>query len=214
VAGPDGGGVGQLEQHLGQAVVQLRGAAGLEVGAATAVDQQRVAGEDMLAPHKTHAARGVARRVQGADCSAPKVSVIAIRQLHRGSADAAALPVRRFWHPSQLCQLAGAGDVVGMGVGFQRPDQLQAVFAQHLQVTLQLGVHRVDDDRLAAGWVKQHIGVGAGSGVKQLDRCHGVWCPGWRWMCSPRRAHSCNVNRNPRVGPRGNAWGDHVKIAD
>ena len=172
VAGPDGGGIGQGKQHLGQAAVQLARAAGLEVGATATIDEQGVAGEDVVAPDITHAARGVTRGVQGLQGLPAKRQRVAVLQLHARGADAAALRRGRAG-TGQFGQLAGAGDVVGVGVGFHGPDQLQAVLAQNGQVALDLLVHRVDDERVARDLVKQHIGVGAGSGVKQLDRFHG-----------------------------------------
>ena len=172
VAWPHRGGVGQGKQNLGQASVHVGGAARLKVGATATVDQQGVAGEHMVAPQKTHAAGGVARGVQRGEALVAKTQGVAVLQLHTRGANATAR-WRCGARASELGQVGRAGDVVGVGVGFDGPDQLQAVFAQGGQVALDLGVHRIDDHRLAAGLVKQHIGVGAGFGVEQLDRFHG-----------------------------------------
>ncbi len=181
VAGPDRGAVGQREQDLGQAAVQVFGAARLEVAAAAAVDEQGVAREHVvLVPHRpqvTHAAGGVARRVQGTDVLLAKHQLVAVLQLHRRGGDATPCGRRRFG-TCEFGQLAGAGDVVGVGVGFHRPGQLQAVVFQAGQIALDLLVHRVDDQRLARGGIEQHVGVGAGSGVEQLNGFHGRFLTG------------------------------------
>jgi hypothetical protein len=65
--------VGQAEEFLRQAVEQRARIAGLEIGAAAAVDQQRIAGEDAahhaigggLLPQIAHAAGGMPGRVDG-----------------------------------------------------------------------------------------------------------------------------------------------------
>ena len=67
-----------------------------------------------------------------------------------------------------------AGDVVGMGMGFHGPQQLQDVLAQGCEVTFDLIVNRVDDQRITGVFVEKHIGVGAGRGVEQLNRLHGL----------------------------------------
>ncbi len=72
-----------------------------------------------------------------------------------------------------LGQQAGARDVVGMGMGLDRPQQPEPVLAQHGQIALELAVDRIDDQRLAAGFIEQQIGVGAGIGIEELDRLHG-----------------------------------------
>jgi len=48
-----------------------------------------------------------------------------------------------------LGQLGCAGDVVSVGMGFKRPAQLQAVFLEHMQITLELLIHRVNDQGFA-----------------------------------------------------------------
>ena len=171
---PDGGGVGQGEQHLRQAAIQGLGAAGLKVGATAAVDQQGIAGKDMVAPQKAHAACGVAGRVQGGDLFLAEAQNIAMLKLHGGGVDAASTGGCSAG-ADQFRQLTGAGDVIGMGMGLHRPEQLQPMLAQHGQVALDLLVHRVDDERLPRGFVKQQVGVGAGAGVEQLQGVHLVF---------------------------------------
>ena len=131
----------------------------------------------MVAPDKTHAARRVAGSVQGPNLLGTKAQGVAVLELHRSGADAATRRCRGSG-AGQLGQLPGAGDVVGVGMGFQRPHQFQAVVAQHLQVAFKLRVHRVDDDGFPCGSVKQHVGVTAGGSVEELNRLHGMWQSG------------------------------------
>ena len=156
--------VGQGEQDLGEAAVECCGAARLEIGAATTVDEQGVTGEGVHRigglPHKAHAAGGVARRVQGLQGVSAKTQARAVAELHRSGANATALG-RSGLGACQLGELARAGDVIGVGVRFHRPHQLQAMFTQDRQIALDLLVDRVDDQGLSAVLIKQHIGVGA-----------------------------------------------------
>jgi len=182
-------------------VVQVNRAAGLEIGATTAVDQQRVAGKHMVAPDKAHAAGGVAGGVQRADVFRAKAQGVAVLEQHRCRADATGRWCGGFG-TGQFGELSGAGDVVGVSVGFQRPHQLQTIVAQHLQVACDLGVHRINDDRLAADRVKHHIGVGGGCGVKKLDGFHGVLyrvCMGLQQITSGCSGRS-NIPCASRVG--------------
>jgi hypothetical protein len=125
----------------------------------------------MVAPDQAHAAGGVARRVQGAQHLAAETEGVAMRQLHARCADVAAHGGRRFG-ARQFGQLAGTGDVVCVRVGLHRPDQCQAVLAQHGEVALDLVIDRIDDQGVAGGLVEQHVREGAGRGVEELDRFH------------------------------------------
>ena len=169
---PDGGVVGQRKQHFGQAAVKRVCVARLEVGAAAAVDEQRVAGKHMAAPQVRHAARRVAWCVQRAQLLTAKVQRVAVLELH-GSGTDATVGRRRGARARVLGQQAGAGDVVGVGVRFQRPAQRQAVRLQNRQVAFQLRIHRVDEQRFARDRVVQQIGVGAGGRVEELQGNHG-----------------------------------------
>ena len=46
------------------------------------------------------------------------------------------------------------------------------MLAQYGQISLDLLVHRVDDECLPRGFVKQQVGVGAGGGIEQLQGVH------------------------------------------
>ena len=99
---PNVGVTGQVEQNLGDAAVQVGAAARLKVGAATAVDEQCVASEDVpclrcavvalcALPHVAHAARRVARGVQRTNLLAAKAQCVSVFELNRSRGDAAAI---------------------------------------------------------------------------------------------------------------------------
>ncbi|RYI32765.1 MAG: DUF5009 domain-containing protein [Acetobacteraceae bacterium] len=175
--GPDDGVVGQREQHIGDALIQRGRIARLEVGAAAAVDEQGVAGENVpvfaAGPEVAHAASGVARRVQRAQLLAAKGQHLSVLQLGRHRADATAGRRCRL-RAGVLDQLARTGDVVGMVVRLDGPHQPQAVLAKRFQVAFDLLVHRIDDERLAALRIEQDVGEGAGCGIEKLDGVHGL----------------------------------------
>ena len=185
VARPHGGLGRQLEQDLRQAVVHRLRAARLKVGAPAAIDQQGVAGKNVFAPQVAHAACGVAGRVQGCELLGAKRHRVTVLQLPACRTNAAGGRHGRFG-PGVLDQLPGAGDVVGVGVGFKRPNQLKSMRLQHGQVALNLRVHRVDDHGFFARGVDQHIGVRAGGWVKQLNGQH-VDSWGMAAQCAWRR---------------------------
>ena len=134
VARPDGGVVRQGEQLLRDAAIKRVSTAGLKIGAATTIDEQGVAGEHVYRraraavaalgrpPDKTHAAFGVAGRVQYRNVFAAKRQMVAVLKLHQRRGDAAARRGSRFG-PGVFGQLPGAGDVVGVGMGLDRPGE-------------------------------------------------------------------------------------------
>jgi hypothetical protein len=60
--------------------------------------------------------------------------------------------------------------VVGVHVGVEAGDQLDAQFTDQGQVAAVLLEHRIDQQALAAGGIGQQIGERAGLGVKQLAK--------------------------------------------
>ncbi|MNE20894.1 hypothetical protein D3C80_1140370 [compost metagenome] len=79
----------------------------------------------------------------------------------------------------------GAGQVVGVGVGFQHPLQLQATLAHGLQHPVYragrgarrrriIVQHRVDDGRGARGGIRHQIGHGVGRGIEEADNVRPV----------------------------------------
>jgi hypothetical protein len=99
---------------------------------------------------------------------------VAVFQLYGRRLDAATRRCRRL--RTRVLQERGcAGDVVGVGMGFDDVAQLDLVLGQHSEVTGELCVDGVDDDGFSALRVNQQIGEGAGGGVKQLN---GTGCEG------------------------------------
>jgi hypothetical protein len=109
--------------------------------------------------------------MQGANLFVAKRQSVTVIKLHRRGGDATP-SWRAGFGTRQLSQLSGAGDVIRMGMGFKCPYQLELVCAQHVQVTLKLRVHGINDHRVTRGVVKQYVGVGAGSRVKKLNGVH------------------------------------------
>jgi len=96
---------------------------------------------------------------------------MAIPKLHRSRRDAATLRSCSL-RTRVLDQLGGTRDVVGMGMGFHAPPECEPVFPEHLEVALDLLIHRVDDECFATALVEKHIGICAGGGVKKLKGVH------------------------------------------
>ena len=121
MAWPHGGVLGQLVQNFGQAVVHGLCTARLKIGAATAIDQQGIAREDMRGlwgrQVKTHAASGVARCVQCLQSKTAKGQHLPIHQLNRCSADVTAFRGCSF-NAKVLGQQTCAGNVIGVGMRF------------------------------------------------------------------------------------------------
>jgi hypothetical protein len=171
----------QAEELLGEAVEQRAGVAGLEIGAPAAVDQQRITGEDAahhavrrgFLPEVAHAAGGVAGGVDRAKHLLAEADGVTVDQLFQRRLDVAA--GRRGGVGASLQgELPGGGDVVGVRVGLDNPDQPRASLAQQRQVTRVLPVHRIDQQRLTRLGVDQQVGEGGRSLVEQLmEGLHG-----------------------------------------
>ena len=58
--------------------------------------------------------------------------------------------------------------MVGVAVGVQGRDELQAQFIDQCTIAQVLLEHRVDDHRLPRGGTPQQVGVGRRSGIEQL----------------------------------------------
>lgn len=92
--------------------------------------QQGVAGEHMglgaLLPDKTHAARRYGQGCAGREAAGCKYQHVTISQLSTGGADAAGGRGGGFG-TGMFGQQTSAGDVVGVGMSFNRPNQLQPI---------------------------------------------------------------------------------------
>ena len=166
--------VGQAEQLLDHRMVERMRVALLKVAAPAAANQQRVAGEHhrLITQHIAHAAVGVAGR--GAGFQLDAVDAEALAGLQR-QVDVLGVDHRRRGNLAAgfLLQQPGGGDVVGVGVGVDHQFQRQAQLLQQRQVAGALLEHRVDQQGLAAGRVRQQVGIGRGSSIEQLTKEHG-----------------------------------------
>ena len=90
-------------------------------------------------------------RTEGDTIAVHQPLVQPLRAAGRGAEDAAA---------QALFEQPGAGDMVGVHMGFERGGECQAEFAQQRDVALHMLEHRVDQHSLAAGGVGQQVGVG------------------------------------------------------
>ena len=61
-----------------------------------------------------------------------------------------------------------ARDMVGVGMGIQAGDKVNAKLSQESQITLMALEHRVDQHTLGRGHIHQEVGEGAGLGIEQL----------------------------------------------
>ena len=144
-------GLGQREDARPHRAVERARVALLEVGAARAADHDAVAGEGhaLVVEHVGDAAVGVAGRGAHFQRAAAELDAVAVAELAvdaRGAGrgregDAAA---------ELLLQQPGAGHVVGMDVGVERPQQLQPELADQRRVAADLLEHRVDQHALRA----------------------------------------------------------------
>ena len=105
--------VGQLQQPVEDRIVLRARIAVLEIGAAGAADQQRVAGENPVAHQEAVGIVGVAGRVEHVEREAFDRELVAVGEPHRDDVDLALLA-----HDgdamSAVAQRAEAGDVIGM----------------------------------------------------------------------------------------------------
>ena len=164
--------VGQFQQPAEDGFVLRPGAAVLEVGAAGAADQQRIAGEDAVAHQIAVGIVGMAGRVHHVETETLDHHLVAVGDPHRHHVGFALLA-----HDGDamgaVAQLAQSGDVVGVQMGIDRLDQPQVELPEQLAVAVDLLQHRIEDQRLAAGAAGQQIAVGPGNTVEQLAKDHG-----------------------------------------
>ncbi len=112
--------VGQPQQLAEHRLVLRARVAVLEVGAAGAADQQRVAGEDAVAHHEAVGVVGVAGRVQHVHADAFDLKLVAFGKPHRHHVGLGVLAHHRD-AMGAVAQRAEAGDVVGMQMGVDAP---------------------------------------------------------------------------------------------
>ena len=143
-------GLGQREDARAHRAVERARVALLEVGAARAADQHAVAGEGhaLVVEHVGDAAVGVAGRRPHLERAAAEGHAVAVWQQPIGARGAARLGERDL-AAEPLLQQPGAGHVVGMDMGLERPQQLEPELVDQGGVAPHLLEHRIDQHRLA-----------------------------------------------------------------
>ena len=143
----------------------------LEIGAAAAAHHQAIAGKRHAAvvEHIGQAAIGMARGLAHQQIAAAKGDDVVLHQIAVG-ARRTALGGQRDTASGPLLQQPRAGHMVGMDMGFERVDELQAELGDQRRVAPDLLEHRVDDDRGPARAVAEQIGVGRGWRVEELPK--------------------------------------------
>ena len=143
----------------------------LEIGAAGAADQERVAGEDAVAHQVTIGIVGVAGRVHDVEAEALDHHLVAVSDPHRHHIGLALLA-----HDGDalgaVAEFAEARDVIGVQVGIDRLHQPQIQLPEQLAVAIGLFQHRIEDQRLAAGPAGEQVAVGARDAVEELTKDH------------------------------------------
>lgn len=162
---------GQGEQLFAHAAVERGRVAVLEVGAPTAVDQQRVAGKYALADAIGVVPVGVARREQRVDADAAELEGLTLFQPRVDAGEIVERRVRDAAASLRL-ELACRGEVIGVDMGVERIDQLQAELVEFLEVALPGRQHWVDQHRLAGLLAAEQVGIGAGHRFEELPKNH------------------------------------------
>ena len=182
--------LGQREDARADRAIEGARIALLEVGAAGAADQQAIAGEGhaLIVEHIGDAARGVAGRRPDLERPLAELDAVAVlqqpvgprRARRRRQRDATTQP---------LVQEPGAGHMVGVDVGIQRPDQRETELADQRRVAPRLLEYRIDQQRLFRDAAAEQIGVGRRGRIEELAEHEHRPSPlrPARWLCRGRR---------------------------
>ena len=154
-----------------QALVLGAGIAVLEIGAAGAADEQRVAGEHAIAEMEAVGIVGVAGRVEHVEAHALDAEPVAVGNPHRHDVDLALLAHDRD-AARAVAQRAQAGDVVGVQMRVDRLHELKIELLHQLEVAVDLLQHGIDDERFAAPTAGEDVAIGARDAVEQLPEDH------------------------------------------
>ncbi len=161
--------LGQGEDARPHGAIQSARVALLEIGAARAADHDAVAGEGhaLVIEHVGNAAAGMAGRGADLERTAAKLDTLAVGQQAIGARGARC---RREGDAAAelLLEQPGAGHMVGMDMGVERPFELQAEFADQRGVTADLLEHRIDQQRLARRRAAQQVGVSRRGRIEEL----------------------------------------------
>ena len=151
--------------------VLLARVAVLEIGAAGAADQQRVAGEHAIAHQVAVGIVGVAGRIEHVQREPLDRQFLALREPHRDDVGLGLL-THHGDAVRAVAQRAEPGDVIGMEMRVDRFHELEVELADELEIAVDLLQDGIDDQRLAAASAGEQIGVGAGYAVEQLAEDH------------------------------------------
>ena len=155
----------QFQQPAEDRFILRPRAAVLEIGAAGAADQKRIAGKYPIAHQIAVGIIGMAGRVHHVETEALDRHSVAVADPHRHHVGLAL-----FAHDGDavgaVAQLAEPGDVVGVQMGVHGLDQPEIQFAQQLAIAIDFLQHRIEDQRLAAGAAGQQIAIGSGDAVE------------------------------------------------
>ena len=146
------------------AVVEVRRAAGLKIGAAAGFDQQSIASEQELLYRRVDEVGVVVVRVSGREQRMQRHRPHAERlSLLHADVGAGQIEHLGVGDPAlrALLEPARAGEVIGMDVGLQRRHQGQSHVLEHLQVAFRGIQHGIDEDCLPRLLAADEIGVGA-----------------------------------------------------
>ena len=132
----------------------------LEICAAGAANQQRIAGEDAVGHHEGVGVVGVPGRVDDIEADAFDFDPVAVGHAHRDDVGLGLL-AHHGDAARAVAQRAEPGDVVGVEMGVDGLDQAQIELIEELDVAIDLFQHRIDDQRLAPRPTRDEIAVGA-----------------------------------------------------
>jgi hypothetical protein len=144
----------------------------LEIGAAGAADQQRVAGKHPVRHDEAVGIVGVAGCVDHVERQPLDGELLAVGKPHRHHVGLGLL-AHHGDAMGLVAERAQAGDVVGVHVGVDRLDELEVELPHQRKIAVDLLQDRIDDQRLAAAAAGEQIRIGAGRLVEQLAEDHG-----------------------------------------
>ena len=152
--------IGQREDLLAHAAIEHARIAALEVGAATAADEERIARERhrAIVDHVGDAAIRVAGGGPGLDVALSELNLFARFDIAIG-ADSAAGAGQDDAAAELLAQQPRAGDMIGVHVSLEGPGELEAELVDERGVAPRLLEHRVDQQRLTRRGVGEKIRV-------------------------------------------------------
>ena len=153
--------------------IEPAGIAALEIGTPAAADQQAIAGErhSFAVEEVGQAARGMPRRRPDRQIALAERDLVAVVE-KTVRAFRAAFSRQRDLTAETMTQQPGPRDVIGVNMGLQGIDQLEAEFSQQGRVAAHLFVDRVDQNRLARAAVSQQVRIGRGLRIEELAKKH------------------------------------------